>query len=110
MEHGDEPDTDEALRKGIERCETADGDPECCGGNPAVGDDPCKGCKIATWLDWEPDHPLVEYAFFLNSWLEMFSVGPDEMSWRDHSIYMVFLAAKAAHEKEKLSGPGNGSS
>ena len=72
--------------------------------SPAAGDDPCEGCKIKAWYDWEPEHELTEYSFFLAGWLEDFKSGPGEISWRDYGIYQVFKRAKAEYEKEKIDG------
>ncbi len=66
-------------------------------------DDPCNSCEVKKWYDWEPEHDLTEYAFFIAGWMEDFNISPDDMSWRDYGIYQIFKHAKSEHERKVIA-------
>jgi len=52
------------------------------------------------------EYPAGCYAIFLASYLEAFSVSPEELSWLDLEIYQLYLAARAEHGKEAAKNAG----
>ncbi len=73
---------------------------------PAAGDDPCAGCKVKLWFDWQPENDLTDYAFFIAGWMEDFNISPDDMSWRDYGIYQIYKRAKSEHERKQIANGG----
>lgn len=66
------------------------------------GPEPCKGCKIKENLDWIPRYQTTQYAALLASYIETFSLSPDQLSWYDYEIYQAYLTAKNEYEKQRI--------
>lgn len=71
------------------------------------GPDPCKGCKIKKNLDWIPRYQTTQYAFLLASYIEIFSISPDKLSWYDFEIHQAYLTAKNEHERQIIENGRN---
>ena len=68
---------------------------------------PCKNCDVQHYLDYRPELPETEYAFWLNTYIDAFKPSPEKTSWRDFEIYHAFLIAKNQHERERIKKNGS---
>ena len=96
-------DTPEDVRARARICE---GNPDKCCGQISRGSDPCRGCKIKTYLNFAPKLQTTEYVFYLDWYVRTFAVPPEEVAWRDSLLMMIFGGAQAEHERAKWAKDG----
>lgn len=63
----------------------------------ARGDDPCKGCKVKAYLDYQPKYKKTIYAAMLAGTVENFSIKPADLTWFDHDLLMIYYNARTQY-------------